>query len=321
MGVLEGHDNPSKQNRSMIGLRLSCLSPFARSAVMLPAFSAPLIQVRFVSLKKTKQRIHASKNIEKITKAMKNVASARMKSAETEAKASQHFIAGLNNYFGVLPAVVRGNANHIILPITSDRGLCGAVNTNCVRNVKLDIKEDAKNGKDLFQLVIIGSKGKDQLNRFYSKEIAFVFDEIQKKPVTFAQACALADEILLQKFETMTIYFTRFVNTGTQIPDKMTLYSPAKVDEFADQLDEYECEPDKNEIMEAMYTFYFASNLYYTMCTAIASEQASRMVAMDGASRNAREMIQKLTILYNRTRQSIITGQLIEITSAAESLK
>lgn len=282
-----------------------------------------MIQVRFASLKKTKQRIAASKNIEKITKAMKNVASARMKSAEQEAKSSQNFIAGLNAYFGVLPkeGLAAREGHQILMPITSDRGLCGAVNTNCVRGVKSDIKEDTKNGKNDFSLVVIGSKGKDQLTRFSPKEIALVFDEIQKKPITFAQACALADEILQQKFDTLTIYFTRFVNTGSQIPDKMTLYSPAKVEALAEGLDEYECEPDKNESMEAMYTFYFASNLYYCLCTTTASEQASRMVAMEGASKNAREMIQKLTILFNRTRQAIITGQLIEITSAAESLK
>jgi len=280
--------------------------------------------MRCVSLKKTKQRIHASKNIEKITKAMKNVASARMKGAQAEAKASQNFIVGVNTYLNALPKeeLENGSGKHVIIPITSDRGLCGAVNSNCVRLILSDLKKEAKKtNQRKITVNVVGSKGKDQMLRFHPSLVTTAFDEIQKKPPTFAQACAMTDEILQQDFDTLSIYYTKFINTGSQVPERMDLYSPKKVKELADSLDVYECEPDKNEIMEALNTFYFASNLYYCICTSIASEQASRMVAMDGASRNAKEMIQKLTILFNRTRQAIITGQLIEITSAAESIK
>jgi len=278
-----------------------------------------MVQVRFASLKKTKQRIGASKNIEKITKAMKNVASAKMKAAEAEAKASTNFIVGVNTYLDSLPKedFDKSTGKHIIVPITSDRGLCGAVNTNCIRNVLGDLKKTTRD----YAINPVGMKGKDQLMRLYSSRIQISYDEIQKKNISFAQACALADEILQQDFETMSIYYTKFINTGTQIPSRLDLYSPKRVEELSLALDEYECEPDRNEIMSALSTFYFASNLYYCISTSIASEQASRMIAMDGASRNAKDMIKKLTILFNRTRQSIITGQLIEITSAAESLK
>jgi F-type H+-transporting ATPase subunit gamma len=275
-------------------------------------------------LKKTKQRIVASKNIQKITTAMKNVASAKMKSAELEAKASSHFVVGLNAYFNSLPkeGLEKKDGAHIMLPVTSDRGLCGAVNSTLVRLVLADLKvKSASSTGEPRKLIVLGVKGKDQLSRLHSKRIQLVFDEIQKKNVTFAQACAMTDEILAQPFDTLSIYHTKFINTATQIPSVMDLYSPKKVEELTSGLDEYECEPEKEEIMEAMYTFYFASNLYYCICTSLASEQASRMIAMDGASRNAKDMIKKLTLLFNRTRQAIITGQLIEITSAAESLK
>jgi len=282
-----------------------------------------LTQSRNVSLKKTKQRIHASKNIEKITKAMKNVASARMKGAEQEALASYKFVTGVNQYLQALPRdQLDSGVKHIVVPVTSDKGLCGAVNSNVVRLLVADLKKEPKRKVPRnVSINVIGSKGKDQLMRFFPALLTVGYDEIQKKPVSFSQACSIADEILQQDFDTMSIYYTRFVNAGSQIPERMDLYSPAKVKELADSLDVYECEPDKNDIMEALNTFYFASNLYYCICTSIASEQASRMVAMDGASRNAKDMITKLRILYNRTRQSIITGQLIEITSAAEAIK
>jgi len=294
--------------------------PAFRGTIM-PA-TAYAVQVRCASLKKTKQRIHASKNIEKITKAMKNVASARMKAAEAEAKSSTNFVIGVNTYLDAIPkeSFSEPEGKHIIVPITSDRGLCGAVNSNVIRMIQAQLKAGEVPKKD-FSFSVVGAKGKDQIMRLQPLQLANVYDEIQKKPISFAQACALADEILQQEFDTLSIYYTKFINTGTQEPSRMDLFSPAKVSELADSLDEYETEPDKLEIMEALNTFYFASNLYYCISTSIASEQASRMIAMDGASRNAKDMIQKLTILFNRTRQAIITGQLIEITSAAESIK
>jgi len=145
--------------------------------------------------------------------------------------------------------------------------------------------------------------------------------KFKKKNVTFSQACAMTDDILSQQFDTLSIYYTKFINTGTLVPSVMDMYSPKKVEQFSSALGDYEIEPESEEVMEALYTFYFASNLYHCICTTVASEQASRMVAMEGASKNAKEMIQKLTLLFNRTRQAIITRQLIEITSAAESLK
>lgn len=301
----------------------SALSQAARPASRLPV-AAVVVQVRFASLKKTKQRIAASKNIEKITTAMKNVASAKMKSAEVEASASQNFVVGLNSYLATLPQeelqVLKGK--HMAVPVTSDRGLCGAVNTTIMRQLFADFKAAPKKHPSATMAVsVLGSKGKDQLLREHASKMELVFDEIQKKPVSFAQACAITDELLALEFDTMSIYYTKFFNTARQEPNRMDMYSPKKVDELAAALDDYECEPDKQQLMEALYTFYFASNLYYCVTTSLASEQASRMVAMDGASRNAKEMIQKLTILLNRTRQAIITGQLIEITSASESLK
>jgi len=299
---------------------------FVNSAFNVSRIAAtnPTLQVRFASLKKIKQRIVASKNIKQITTAMKNVASAKMKSAELEAKASLTFVVGLNTFLSALPKeeLEKKTGRHYYLTITSDRGLCGAINSTLVRLVISELKKSpaAPSGEPR-RLIILGGKGKDQLTRTQSKITQIVFDEIQKKNVTFAQACALTDEILTHKFDTLSIFYTKFVNTGTLIPSIMDIYSPKKVEEFASSLNDYEVEPDSDEVMEALYTFYFASNLYHCITTTIASEQASRMVAMDGASRNAKEMIQKLTLLFNRTRQAIITRQLIEITSAAESLK
>lgn len=281
-------------------------------------------QVRFASLKKTKQRIAASKNIEKITTAMKNVASARMKSAEAEAASSAKFYVGLDTVLKALPqdSFRTGEGKHVILPITSDRGLCGAVNSNLVRMIGTDMKKDAadETKKDTVAMCIIGSKGKDQLMRKNADQIEACYDEIQKKAPNFVQVAAIADDMLSREFDTMTIYFTRFVNAGVQTPDTLNLFSPTKVADLAESLDEYEFEPDKNEIMQGMYEFAFASQLYFALSTTIASEMASRMIAMDGASRNAKEMITKLNILFNRTRQAIITGQLIEIVSACEAI-
>lgn len=284
---------------------------------------AALVQIRNASLKKTKQRIAASKNIEKITTAMKNVASARMKSAEAEALASANFYVGLDTYFKVLPMddFRKTEGTHVILPVTSDRGLCGAVNSNVVRMIHADLKEDKINGTpDTVTFSVIGSKGKDQLMRTNVDAFKACYDEMQKKPPSFTQICAMSDDLLSREFDTMTIYLTKFINAGVQEPTRMHMFSPSKVEALSEGLDEYECEPEKNEIMQAMYEFYFASNLYYAVSTSIASEMASRMVAMDGASRNAKEMITKLQILFNRTRQAIITGQLIEIVSASEAI-
>lgn len=288
-----------------------------------PTAQVTFNQVRFASLKKTKARIAASKNIEKITTAMKNVASARMKSAEAEAHSSAKFYVGLDTVLKSLPqdSFRQTAGKHVILPITSDRGLCGAVNSNLVRMIGTDMKKDAADGKeDTIALAVIGSKGKDQLMRKNADQIEAAYDEIQKKQPNFVQVAAIADDILSRDFDTMTIYYTKFVNAGVQTPSTLNIFSPSKVAELAESLDEYEFEPDKNEIMEGMYQFAFASQLYYTMSTSMASEMASRMVAMDGASRNAKEMIQKLNILFNRTRQAIITGQLIEIVSACEAI-
>eukprot|EP00300_Choanocystis_sp_HF-7_P036429 c52275_g1_i1.p1 GENE.c52275_g1_i1~~c52275_g1_i1.p1 ORF type:complete len:306 (-),score=88.01 c52275_g1_i1:148-1065(-) len=298
---------------------------FAQTVLAQPGFIATsTVQVRFASLKKTKQRIAASKNIEKITTAMKNVASAKMKGAEQEALGSKDFMIGLNTYLGTLPQDGLTDfkaGKHVIVPITSDRGLCGAVNSTVCRTILADLRRLTKNPDYQFELAILGSKGKDQLTRLHSKRTTLVLDEIQKKNPSFAQACAITDELLARDFDKLTIYYTKFINTGSQVQSQFDLYSPKKVAELAAALDDYETEPDKHDIMEAMYTFFFASNLYHCITTSVASEQASRMVAMDGASRNAKDMIQRLTILFNRTRQAIITGQLIEITSAAESIK
>jgi ATP synthase F1 gamma subunit len=296
---------------------------FGLAARGAPARAAALTQMRQASLKKTKQRIAASKNIEKITTAMKNVASARMKSAEAEAIASAKFYVGLDTYFSVVPKDTfrAEEGTHVILPVTSDRGLCGAVNSNVVRMINAQIKQDvAKGSKDTLSFSIIGSKGKDQLLRTQGSSISVCYDEVTKKPHNFTQVCGMADDILSREFDTMSIYYTKFINAGVQEPSRMDLFSPTKVEALAESLDEYECEPEKNEIMQAMYEFYFASNLYYCLSTSIASEMASRMVAMTGASTNAKDMITKLQILFNRTRQAIITGQLIEIVSASEAI-
>merc|ERR1712048_146590 len=187
--------------------------------------------------------------------------------------------------------------------------------------INTDVKQDAVDGKqDALELSIVGSKGKDQLLRTQANNIVMCYDEIQKKPTSFPQVCAMTDDLLSREFDTLSVYYTKFINAGEQRPSRMDMFSPTTVEALAESLDEYECEPEKNEIMQAMYEFYFASNLYFCISTSIASEMASRMIAMTGASSNAKEMIVKLQILFNRTRQAIITGQLIEIVSACEAI-
>ena len=289
------------------------------------------------SLDDLKKRITSVKSTQKITKAMKMVAAAKLKRAQESAEKGRPYSEKMNNIILNLssgisdketaPKLLSGSGKeqvHLCVVLTSDRGLCGCFNANIIKKAKSYFAKLNKEGKEL-KIITVGSKGNDQLKRVYGNKIIENISFKNSKNVNYFDAEKVG-KIIIEKFEKeefdiCTIFYNQFKNVITQIPQAQQIIPlNTKNDNQDNSEDNYEFEPDEDEILSNLLPKNISTQIFKAMLENSASEQGARMSAMDNATRNAGEMVDKLTIEYNRSRQAAITKELIEIISGAESL-
>ncbi len=289
------------------------------------------------SLDDLKKRIASVKSTQKITKAMKMVAAAKLRRAQESAENGRPYSEKMNNVILNLssgisdkdnaPKLLSGTGNdkvHLCVVMTSDRGLCGGFNSNIIKKAKSYFSKIVSEGKEL-KIITVGSKGNDQLKRMYGDKIIENVSFKNSKNANYFDADKVG-KIIIDKFENSqfdicTIFYNQFKNVITQIPQAQQII-PLNTKDSKDKTSEesYEFEPDEDEILSNLLPKNISTQIFKAMLENSASEQGSRMSAMDNATRNAGEMVDKLTIQYNRSRQAAITKELIEIISGAESL-
>ena len=290
------------------------------------------------SLDDLKKRIKSVKSTQKITKAMKMVAAAKLRKAQESAEKGrpysqkmQNIILNLTNSINDpqnAPKLLVGNGNdktYLCLVLTADRGLCGGFNSNICKLAKTNFKKILNEGKEL-KIITVGSKGLDQIKRKYGKYVIKKFSFKDKKKITFVEAEIIGNEIINlfnnNEFDKCILFYNNFKNVITQIPQAQQIIPAEKklaVEENKNSIS-YEFEPDEDEILEDLLPKNISTQVFKAFLENAASEQGSRMTAMDNATRNAGDLVDKLTINYNRSRQASITKELIEIISGAESL-
>ena len=289
------------------------------------------------SLDDLKKRISSVKSTQKITKAMKMVAAAKLRRAQESAEKGRPYSDKMNNIILNLsngisdidnaPKLLSGTGEdkvHLCVVMTSDRGLCGGFNTNIIKKAKLYFQKILDEGKTL-KIITVGTKGYDQLKRLYGDNIIERISFKESKNINYFDADEVG-KIVIEKFEkkefdVCAIFYNQFKNVITQIPQEQQII-PLKTSEKDENSseDNYEFEPEEDEILSNLLPKNISTQIFKAMLENSASEQGSRMSAMDNATRNAGEMVDKLTIEYNRSRQAAITKELIEIISGAESL-
>lgn len=288
------------------------------------------------NLKALKNRIKSVKSTQKITKAMKMVSAAKLRRAQERAEAARPYADRMQRMLASLASSINKNDTrlplltgtgkyntHLILVITSDRGLCGAFNSSIVKVVKQRIEQHNSKGWKT-KIITVGKKAAEQLKP-YSNLIIDKVEGISKKQPTFSDAEIIAQKILKNfgdgAFDVCHLIYSDFKSIMTQvvtlrrlIPLDLSLVGDAKTDAI------YEYEPNEETILNDILPRNISIQIYHALLESAAGEQASRMRAMDNATRNAGEMINSLTLKYNRTRQAAITKELIEIISGAEAV-
>tara|TARA_A100001011_G_C14240871_1_gene813199 strand:+ start:729 stop:1604 length:876 start_codon:yes stop_codon:yes gene_type:complete len=289
------------------------------------------------SLDDLKKRIVSVKSTQKITKAMKMVAAAKLKKAQENAEKGrpysekiQNIILNLTNSISdpenapkLLTGTGRDNT-YLCVVMTADKGLCGGFNSNICKLAKSHFEKILKDGKNL-KIITVGLKGLDQLKRVYGKYIVEKVSFKDKKKITFYEAEQVGKKILdlfeKNEFDKCILFYNNFKNVVTQIPQAQQIIPTNKIkNSEEDNNNFYEFEPDEDEILEDLLPKNISTQVFKAFLENAASEQGSRMTAMDNATRNAGDLVDKLTINYNRSRQAAITKELIEIISGAESL-
>jgi F-type H+-transporting ATPase subunit gamma len=290
------------------------------------------------SLKDMRVRIASTKATQKITKAMQMVAASKLRRAQVAAEAARPFAERMDRVLGNIAAGVAGSDSaprllagtgadkvHLLVVCTAERGLCGAFNSSIVRLARERINALLAQGKEI-KILCVGRKGADQLRRVFGKYIIEVVELRGVKQMGFAQAQMVADKIIARfdhnEFDVATVFFSRFKSVIAQIPTALQVIPPVfePVAKDAGPSAAYEYEPEEEEILGDLLPRNLSIQVFRALLENAASEQGARMSAMDNATRNAGEMIRKQTLTYNRTRQAMITKELIEIISGAEAL-
>ena len=293
------------------------------------------------SLKDLRNRIRSVRSTQKITSAMKMVAASRLRRAQEQALAARPYAERMERMLGSLAANLRNQPNapkllagtgsdqtHLLLVATSDRGLAGGFNATILREARRTLRALQRDGKTV-KIFTIGRKGRDALRRDNAKLIVESLTEIGRPRLTFANAEDIAGRLVERfeagEFDTCTVVFNRFKSAISQIVTKQQLIPfavpEAKEKDKADTKGAiYTFEPEDNEILTELLPRNLAVQIFTALLENAASEQGARMTAMDNATRNAGEMIDRLNITYNRSRQAAITKELIEIISGAEAL-
>ena len=290
------------------------------------------------SLDDLKKRIKSVKSTQKITKAMKMVAAAKLRKAQESAEKGRPYSQKMQNIILNLTKSINDPQNapkllvgtgkdktYLCLVLTADRGLCGGFNSNICKLAKNNFKKILSEGKEL-KIITVGIKGLDQIRREYGKYVIKKFSFKDKKKITFNEAEIIGNEIIKlfneEQFDKCILFYNNFKNVMSQIPQAQQII-PAEQNAIKEDDSKplsYEFEPEEDEILEDLLPKNITTQIFKAFLENAASEQGSRMTAMDSATRNAGDLVDKLTINYNRSRQASITKELIEIISGAESL-
>ncbi|WP_343081069.1 F0F1 ATP synthase subunit gamma [Ostreiculturibacter nitratireducens] len=288
------------------------------------------------SLKDLKNRIGSVKSTRKITKAMQMVAAAKLRRAQDAAEAARPYAERMTAVMAGLAASVGGsdsaprllsgtgsNQTHLLVVMTSERGLCGGFNSTIVRLARTRIAELQSQGKTV-KIITVGKKGREQLKRDYAKLFVAHVDLSEVKRIGYDTAQGIARDLIKRfeagEFDVATLFFNRFQSVIAQVPTAQQVI-PAVFEEGAGEASTlYDYEPSEEGILADLLPRGVATQVFTALLENGASEQGARMTAMDNATRNAGDMIDRLTIQYNRSRQAAITKELIEIISGAEAL-
>ena len=293
------------------------------------------------SLKEYRNRIASVKSTRKITSAMKMVAASKLRRAQSQAEASQPYAKRMSDMLGRLVANVNiddsspvllagtGNQNtYLLIVITSDRGLCGGFNGSIARLARLKVRTLLDEGKDV-KILCIGRKGRDVLKREYADKIVHTFEGLGRKRLVFGDALQVSQYILdmvaRREFDVCTVLYNQFKSVIAQLPTTYQLIpffvpEKEKAETETGPRAVYEFEPSEEEILQDLLPRNLSVQIYRALLDSAAGEQAARMTAMENATKNAGEMINGLTLRYNRARQAYITKELIEIISGAEAV-
>ena len=300
------------------------------------------------SLKDLKIRINSVESTQKITSAMKMVAAAKLRRAQESAEAArayadrmQRMVVSVGESVGGIegaPPMLVGTGSqepHLIVACTADRGLCGGFNASIVREVRQMVRDLKRDGKTV-KILCVGRKGRDALKRDFENDIIHTIEGIGRRRVEYAEAREVADQITDMfeggEYDVSTIVFNRFISAMTQTPTAQRLIPLAAPE--AHKMEEKETaapgvsgpsavyiyEPEEEEILKELLPMNIGMQVFQALLESAASEHGARMTAMDNATRNAGEMIDNLSLTYNRTRQAAITTELVEIVSGAEAL-
>jgi F-type H+-transporting ATPase subunit gamma len=288
------------------------------------------------SLKDMRVRIAATKATQKITKAMQMVAASKLRRAQAAAEAARPYAEAMERMLGNIAASVADPASapklltgtgqdqtHLLVVCTAERGLCGAFNSSIVRLARERIIKLSADGKTV-KILCVGRKGAEQLRRQYAQQIIEVI-ELRVKTLGFEHAdrvgAKIRDLYEQGEFDVATLFFSRFKSVISQTPSALQIVPPVFENKDADGPSAvYEYEPDEVDILTELLPRNISVQVFRALLENAASEQGARMSAMDNATRNAGDMIRRQTITYNRTRQAMITKELIEIISGAEAL-
>ena len=293
------------------------------------------------NLKELKNKIDSVRSTRKITQAMKMVAASKLRRAQENAESARPYSDKIAKIMSSLALSMKDseitsdlllgnkeNSVHIIIAVTSDRGLCGGFNSSIVRAVKNKVKE-LENNNATFKIICIGKKGADVLKGVFSNNIIIStnINVNEKTPYAIAEEISieLVTKLDANEFGTCSVVYNQFKSVITQIVTEQSLI-PCNIngeeneDKQSDAMINFEFEPDEKEILSDLLPKNLSIQIYKAILESGAGEQGARMAAMDSATRNAGEMIDKLNLSYNRQRQAIITGELIEIISGAEAL-
>lgn len=270
------------------------------------------------TLKDIRMRLNSVKNIQKITQSMKMVSAAKYARAERELKKAQSFSDAFPLKFREETSSSNpGDTPTLVIAITSDRGLCGAVHSSVARKIR-GILADAKNPENI-KIVCVGDKSRALLAKAFPKNVLLSYNNFGKKPPSFADAQEVARDIIESgyNFDTGIVVYNKFKSVVSYLTSDQPVFS---LDQMSTSPKMYDYDSVDSDVLRNYYEYSLASLIYYVMKENACSEQSSRMTAMDNASKNAGEMIGKLTLQFNRTRQAVITRELIEIISGAAAL-
>ena len=288
------------------------------------------------SLKDLRLRIASVKSTRKITSAMKMVAASKLRRAQSAAEQARPYAERLERMLGTLAGSLAGTAGaprllagtgadkvHLIVMVTADRGLCGGFNTSVVRDVRRLASQLIAQGKTV-KILPIGRKGREQIKRDYAKNLIEGFDQLGRKGITFPEAdlaaTRIAELFAAGEFDVATLVYNRFKSVIAQEVTRQQMIPFPVPTVKGDGLASFEFEPDEGEILSVLLPRNLAVQTFRSLLESQASEHAARMTAMDNATRNAGDMLNRLTMQYNRSRQAQITKELIEIISGAEAL-